>query len=236
MGADLYLVLGSSCAVYPAADMPEDVGVKWKQEMRENKEKEPVHNLCIVNIQKTPLHPVCSLPIHSKIDDVMIGVMKELGLEIPTWSLTRYLKFDVLNAKNCGKKKLCISACDADETPYSVFKEVILKQNGKKLLRLIDDKNYVEHEWDFIIDNWDKLSVELKFCGNYEEPNFISDLSRYFCDDEIIETNGHVMLEVQMNLKSKEWIVKGATEAVNVYLSDNDNDNDDQKENDNGND
>merc|ERR1711902_42582 len=106
------------------------------------KRKEPLHNLCIVNIQKTPLHPLCSLPIHSKIDDVMIGVMKELGLEIPTWSLTRFIKMNVFDTMNGDKKRLCISGCDIDGTPFSLFKKVLLRQNGKRIIRLINNKEH----------------------------------------------------------------------------------------------
>jgi len=156
--ADLYLVLGSSCTVTPAADMPEEVGIKWRNEMNANKNKAPVHNLCIVNIQKTPLHYLCSLPIHSKIDDVMIGVMNELKLEIPEWALTRYLKLNVFDLNDNGKR-LCISGCDIDGTPFSLFKRVLLRNMGKRLIhdQIIDNKQHKEHEFNFIILNgWNK--------------------------------------------------------------------------------
>jgi len=237
--ADLYLVLGSSCTVTPAADMPEGVGLKWQKELRKNakksknKRKEPVHNLCIVNIQKTPLHPLCSLPIHSKIDEVMTGVMKELGLEIPVWSLTRYLKLNVFDTTNCDKKRLCISGCDVDGTSFSLFRNVMLRQNGKRLIRLINNKEHMDHEWNFILNEWDKLSVELSFCKNYEEPNLIVGLNEYV--DELIECNGQIVLKIVMDVKSKEWTVPNKKEQAmdkNVKsLWFGGNDNDDQKEN-----
>jgi len=222
--ADLYLVLGSSCTVTPAADMPEDVGIKWQSEIEADKDKEPVHNLCIVNIQKTPLHPVCSLPIHSKIDDVMIGVMKELKLEMPIWSLTRFIKMNVFDTMNCDKKRLCISGCDVDGMPFSLFKNVTLRQDKKRVIRLINNKEHSEHEWDFILNEWDKLSVELKFCGNYEEPNLIIELNEYL--DELIKSNGQIVLKMAMNLMTKEWNVSKEKEQAM------DNDNDEQKEDD----
>eukprot|EP01084_Bolivina_argentea_P080012 144979_1 len=76
--ADLYLSLGSSLTVSPACNMPEVVGRKWSKENKnKNNEELTKHNLVIVNIQKTPLHKLCSLPIFAKIDDVMIGLMNE---------------------------------------------------------------------------------------------------------------------------------------------------------------
>merc|ERR1719412_2998965 len=154
--ADLYLVLGSSCTVTPAADMPEEVGIKWRTEIEANRKKEPVHNLCIVNIQKTPLHYLCSLPIHSKIDDVMIGVMKELNLEIPQWQLTRYLKLSMSDGKN-----LCVSGCDVDGTPFSLFRNVLLRNRGKRLVRMIDNKNHRDDEYKFILSpDWNEESKD----------------------------------------------------------------------------
>ena len=69
-------------------------------------------NLCIVNLQLTPLDKYCSLHVHAKCDQFMEMVMKELNLEIPPFTLTRRLKLKV-SEKNKkkqiffeGKKKI----------------------------------------------------------------------------------------------------------------------------------
>ena len=245
--ADLYLVLGSSCTVTPAADMPESVGIKWRNETlvndyeKDKKMEEPVHNLCIVNIQKTPLHHLSSLPIHSKIDDVMIGVMKELELEIPQWTLTRYMRVNVsqLNAK---QKRLVISGCDIDGTPFSLFKRVLLRQNGKRLIRMINNKEHREHEFDFIVDDWSEekeddngLCAELSFHKNYEEPKLSINLNEYLDEFTESECEGQIVLKMMMNPFSKEWIVPNKKEQAmdkNVkslwfVAGDNNEDNDD---------
>jgi len=219
--ADLYMVLGSSCTVTPAADMPESVGLKWRKEIRKNKGKDPKHNLCIVNIQKTPLHHICSLPIHSKIDDVMIGVMKELELEIPTWSLTRYLRLSVSHL-NDKQRKFCISGCDIDGTPFSLFRKVLLRQNGKRLIRMINNKDLQDHEHKYIVDAWengateekdnDGLRAELLFVGNYEEPKLCLNLSEYL--DDFAECEGQIVLKMMMNPSTKEWTVPNKKEQA----------------------
>eukprot|EP01084_Bolivina_argentea_P312972 541886_1 len=83
---DLMLSLGSSLTVSPACCMPQDIGLKWKREIKDDK-KEIKHNLCVVNLQKTPYDDICSIRIFAKIDDVMIGLMNELDLTIPKFYL-----------------------------------------------------------------------------------------------------------------------------------------------------
>lgn len=69
--ADLCIVLGSSCKVTPAADVPETVGSKKGD------------TLVIVNLQPTPLDELASLCCVSKIDDFMAVMMGELGVAVP---------------------------------------------------------------------------------------------------------------------------------------------------------
>lgn len=69
--ADLCMVLGSSCKVTPAADVPETVG------------KKKGDTLVIVNLQPTPLDELAALCCASKIDDFMGVLMDELGIAVP---------------------------------------------------------------------------------------------------------------------------------------------------------
>merc|ERR1712217_853576 len=127
---DVMLALGSSLTVTPAADMPQEVGLRWANEVQSG--QNPKNNLIIVNLQKTPLDNLCSLRIFAKIDDVMVLLIKELGLEIPEWKLQRFMKVKVDPIEDQKKKKLLtISAVDVDGINATVFEGVTLKYNGK---------------------------------------------------------------------------------------------------------
>merc|ERR1712130_301994 len=129
---DVMLALGSSLTVTPAADLPEEVGDRWSEE--KDKGQNPKNHLVIVNLQKTPLDDVCSLRIFAKIDDVMVPLMKELGLEIPEWKLQRFMKVKVDPIEDEEDKKLLtISAVDVDGINATVFNDVQLRYNGKSV-------------------------------------------------------------------------------------------------------
>lgn len=66
--ADLCVVVGSSCKVTPAADIPAAVGARAGA------------NLVIINLQPTPLDGTARLVIRARIDSVMAMLMEELGL------------------------------------------------------------------------------------------------------------------------------------------------------------
>ncbi|KAG9287757.1 hypothetical protein G9A89_017352 [Geosiphon pyriformis] len=65
---DLHIVLGSSLTVSPANDLPQ-IAVKKKKP------------LVIVNLQKTPLDSIATLRIFARTDEVLVGLLKELGLD-----------------------------------------------------------------------------------------------------------------------------------------------------------
>merc|ERR1711972_429100 len=129
---DVMLALGSSLTVTPAADLPEEVGDRWSLEMA--KGQIPKNHLIIVNLQKTPLDDICSLRIFAKIDDVMVPLMKELGMEIPEYKLNRYMRVQVKSIKNKPDlKKVSIAAVDVDGITATVFEEVKLSHNGNAI-------------------------------------------------------------------------------------------------------
>merc|ERR1719493_383313 len=139
------LALGSSLTVTPAADLPEEVGDRWSLE--KDKGQNPKNHLVIVNLQKTPLDDVCSLRIFAKIDDVMVPLMKELGLEIPEWKLQRFMKVTVQPLGNKPDlKKLVISAVDVDGINATVFQEVKLSHNGNSIEKTHRKKSEKEKE------------------------------------------------------------------------------------------
>lgn len=69
MKADLVLVIGSSMRIEPSASLPRLSG-----------------DLCICNLQKTPVDKSCKLRIFSKSDEFLKFMMEELELEVKTWT------------------------------------------------------------------------------------------------------------------------------------------------------
>ena len=84
--ATLCIVLGSRCSVSPACEMPISVGRSGKK-------------LVVVNLQHTQADEFSTLRIGAKIDDVMVPLMKELGLSIPTFRVHRKIKVTRLSEK-----------------------------------------------------------------------------------------------------------------------------------------
>merc|ERR1712130_1001808 len=142
---DVMLALGSSLTVTPAADLPEEVGDRWVEQ--KDKGQKPTDHLVIVNLQKTPLDDVCSLRIFAKIDDVMVPLMKELGLEIPEWKLQRFMKVTVQPLGKGGDlKKLVVAAVNVDGINATVFQEVKLSHNGNSIEKIQRKKSEKEKE------------------------------------------------------------------------------------------
>ncbi len=135
--ADLFLTLGSSLTVAPACDMPERVGIKWNHEVNNEMDKEVEHDLVIVSVLKTDLDYLCSLRIFARIDAVIIGLMKELEMEIPKWCLQRFVSICVQDLENRGDlRKLTVCGVDIDGTNFSLFTDVKLTDNGNKIMRV----------------------------------------------------------------------------------------------------
>ena len=153
---DLCLAMGSSLTVTPAADLPKLIGKKGKKEIEKygdgkKNAKYISHHLCIVNLQRTPLDKYCQLRIFAKCDDVMKLLMEKLGIKIPKWYLTRFVRLNVsktvkpaANEKAKGKgngdddtkEQEClivkVNGIDRDETPATIFKSVKLINQTKK--------------------------------------------------------------------------------------------------------
>jgi len=89
----------------------------------------------VVNLQATPMDELCSLRIFAKIDDVMVGLMKELALPIPEWHLQRLLKLEVAPMlRRADLRTLTVSAMDVDGICATVFKAPRLRNNGRRVM------------------------------------------------------------------------------------------------------
>jgi len=168
--SDLCIVIGTSCRVAPASQIPEIVG----------KKKE---NLVIVNLQATPLDNLACLKINGMADKVIEMVMEELQLPIPDFMLYRHLSiFKQVDEK---KKKILIKGIDSDKTPYSFLPKIqIMSKAIKKSL---------EKEPFFFIFKEEKEKAEpielgLSFYGHYEEEDYPMkiDLSKFQDNEEKI--------------------------------------------------
>jgi hypothetical protein len=78
-GAGLCVVLGSRCSVSPACDMPISVGQSGR-------------DLVVVNLQRTAADDHARMRIGAKIDDVMVPLMRRLGIAIPEFRLCRTVR------------------------------------------------------------------------------------------------------------------------------------------------
>lgn len=154
--ADLCIVLGSSLRVYPAANIPGDMIKRGAK-------------VVIVNLQKTPLNKKCALEIHSKIDTLIVGVMKQLGLEIPSFKLKRCFALDVQS------DSLAIQGLDPStkKNPYSFLKEVKveLPTLGSKF-DLSQEPFIIKFPHNVVLSEDAPVAVNLTlaFQGHYGEP------------------------------------------------------------------
>jgi len=99
--ADLIVCLGSSLTVSPANDLPKKVAQHGGELVIVNLQRTPLDNmrfvdfLCVSVLCMCSWHVYCmhsTLRIHGRTDEVMIGVMQELGLEIPPFVLNRLVR------------------------------------------------------------------------------------------------------------------------------------------------
>ena len=161
--SDLYISMGSSLAVSPACDMPRVVGTKWN--LGSNK-----HNLVIINLQKTQLHDLCSLPIFAKIDDVMIALMNELKIEIPKFMIKRYIQIKIENIKdNQNEKRLTITQLHADGINFTFLDEITFTNNGEKIVNIYNNKRTNKaQDCVIIVPKWNKIQ---EIDGKNDEQN-----------------------------------------------------------------
>jgi NAD-dependent SIR2 family protein deacetylase len=161
---DLCIVLGSSLRVTPAADIPANVIRKGGK-------------VVICNLQKTPLNDRCAMEIHAKIDEVMVGLAKRLGLEIPQFTVKRRLAIDVT------EKNISIQGLDFTlDTPYSFLRqtEVKLMQKRDGKYKEITKDVLTKEPYTITLPKTIKFSPQnplkgvicLGFQGHYGEPDF----------------------------------------------------------------
>jgi len=243
--ADLCISMGSSLLVSPARDMPFEIGIK-----RHIKTSQ----LCIVNLQKTPLDKVSSIRIFGKTDQFSQLLMKKLNIDIPQWRLDRFAVISVKDGNN-DKKIIKMYACDSDGTRYDIFSKCILRLNDKELIQETDDPKKSLEFAVFNVDKWgqNKMELEMEFMGHYKEPNLCINLNEYLMNDH----NQAIILNMEYNPFKREWIVdKMEQQLKNDYVkkiynnlgismntfnpnidydddNENDNNNDDQKIDDN---
>lgn len=116
-----------------------------------------------MNLQKTPLDRLATLRIHGKCDEVMEGLMRELGMEVPPFILQRR----VILSHEGGK--LSVEAVDSDGTPLSMFVGVAatFKASGRKEEIDMDDAPFVFNQKE---GDGEEVEVKLHFIGHYNEP------------------------------------------------------------------
>ena len=181
--ADLCIVLGSSLRVYPAADIP-------------GKMIERGSRVVIVNLQKTPLNKKCSMEVHSTIDDLVLGVMKRLGIKVPSFKLKRCFAVDATT------NSLTIQGLDlSTKSPYSFLKGISVN-----LPMLGSDFQFNKEPFfvklpQVILSKEVPLSVSLTltFQGHYGEPDLAI--------NHTISSVGRTIFVLEFDVASAEWHV-----------------------------
>ena len=182
--ADLCIVLGSSLRVYPATDIP---GTMIERGSR----------VVIVNLQKTPLNKKCSMEVHSTIDDLLLGVMKRLGLEVPCFKLKRCFAVDVTT------DSLTIQGLDPfTKSPYSFLKGISIKLPTLQTNFQIDKEPFsVKFPNHVTLSKEVPLSVSLTltFQGHFGEPELT--INHIFSNIE------RIIFMLEFDVASAEWHV-----------------------------
>jgi len=185
--ADLHLVLGSSLTVSPANEMPVETFAYGGK-------------LVICNLQKTPKDNKAKLRIFAKTDDLMKLVMKNLGIEVPPFILTR--RFTLSRTDN----KITVAGVEKDGTPMTFIFNLDVKLpdalldnlNTKELINILSNKeiaftdcvekvdlikriinsksNCITYDMSkeisltFDMPNTPTLQMRIYFMGHYKEP------------------------------------------------------------------
>ncbi|KAH7407476.1 DHS-like NAD/FAD-binding domain-containing protein [Cadophora sp. MPI-SDFR-AT-0126] len=150
--ADLCLVLGSSLTVSPANEIPEVTG-----RSRNGK-------LVVCNLQATPLDNLVDTRVYSKTDDLMVQVMQNLTLSVPSFILHRRLLIGMIS--NNERHQMKISGVDEDNTPVTFLQSVKLEYNR----RVVRSEPFVVGFRGPLAPGTE-LKVELEFMGHYREPD-----------------------------------------------------------------
>ncbi|KAL4510633.1 hypothetical protein ABPG72_004787 [Tetrahymena utriculariae] len=175
--ADLHLVLGSSLRVTPAADIPLATAQNGNK-------------LVVVNLQKTPLDNLCALRIYAMIDNVMVLLMKKLGLEIPEFILQRTIVI-----KKTNQNTINVFSEDKDGCPYDIFKQIVLDQGKKQPFEIQVKAPYI-----FSITN-PQFAIKLGFFEHYKEGPFRLDLNL-----QNLPLGQKVKYLIQFSPKLQKWI------------------------------
>jgi len=182
--ADLCIVLGSSLRVYPAADIPGEMIERGSR-------------VVIVNLQKTPLNKKCSMEVHSTIDDLVLGVMKRLGLEVPSFKLKRCFAVDATT------DSLTIQGLDpSTKSPYSFLKSISIKlPTLESDFQITKEPFFVKFPGHVSLSKEVPLpvSLALTFQGHYGEPELAI--------SHTITNVGRTIFMLEFDVASAEWHV-----------------------------
>lgn len=184
--ADLCIVLGSSLRVYPAADIPGEMIKRGAK-------------VVIVNLQKTPLSRKCAMEVHSRIDSLIAGLMKQLGFEIPPFKLKRCIAIRVTS------DSLTIQGLDPStkKNPYSFIKDITLEVPAVGLKTVLIKEPFVAKIPSHVVPSEEvpltaNLTLALK--GHYGEPEIKI--------NHIITDTQRTVLILQYDFAKAEWQIE----------------------------
>ena len=155
--ADVCVVLGSSLTVSPAADIPATVGSRGGK-------------LAICNLQKTALHKLATVNVHSMCDAFMEKVMAQLSIPIPSFKLKRRASFSLQQASMLGDWEFKMQGLDVfEDTPYSFIHALYAKLPSQETETRIEKEPF---SFKFKSAPSSVLKIIIVFQGHYNEPDY----------------------------------------------------------------
>lgn len=183
--SDLCICMGSSLTVSPANGFPEIVAQRGKR-------------LVICNLQKTPLHSVCDLAIHALCDVIATGLMQRLEIPIQKWKLKRRVRLSMRPSED--GVNISVAGLDVfQDLPYSLFKNVVLKNNSNEFKSILTKEPFTE-QIPVELAKGD-VSIEMFFHGHYAEtPAVIT--------AEIVKESTSRDFLMEYDFEEKSWTIK----------------------------
>jgi len=155
-------------------------------------------------LQKTPLDSQADMVIHGLCDDVMRLLLAKLGLEITPFKLKRRMRVAIIEKNE--QKCLLIEGIDHDGAPYSLFTQVDIAFGSQGIV--LTQEPYCiflctakgTPYWNLPGHPKIEISLEMRFQGNYQEPNLTFSFPLEDFKEKIITMEFDPMKEEQ-----KQW-------------------------------
>jgi NAD-dependent SIR2 family protein deacetylase len=194
--ADLVLVLGSSLRVITCNAL-EDIQRKRRGA------------LVVVNLQTTPYDKACKVRIFANCDEVMELLMPKLGLTIPTWTLSRFVRFE-RNAAAMPTELIVRGTEETGTMNYNFAKQIaVFAADGTLIGKASPDKAALFRPLQVALRRplaeGEQVTVKFAFQGHNDEP---------VCEVPLVIVTGQDSASFRLDMDvdgTKLWTVRSTT-------------------------